>query len=144
MKLSLHHKQDDYEQKRPLSRLFAINLKNVRPTFSRQDYPHVIRFNLLHLFPSMLLLPFAVFLLCCSTVLSGYCNVSFYFLGILGIMILHHFALHSPFKVKVENRQFIVVFFCCRSLCLPIVCHYICASLNRLFSFRRQIIYPAS
>ena len=44
------------------------------------------------------LLPFAVFLLCCSTVLSGQCNVSFYFFGILGVMKLHHFARHSPFK----------------------------------------------
>ena len=48
-----------------------------------QDYRNVIRFNLAHLCPSMLLFPFAVFLLCFSTVLSGYCNVSFYFLGIL-------------------------------------------------------------
>ena len=32
----------------------------------------------------MLLFPFAVFLLCCSTVLSGSCNVSSYFLGIFG------------------------------------------------------------
>ena len=47
-----------------------------------QDYPNVIRFNLVHLCPSILLFPFAVFLLCSSTVLSGYCNVSFYFLGI--------------------------------------------------------------
>ena len=49
-----------------------------------QDYPNVIRFNLVNLCPSMLLFPFAVFLLCCLTVLSDYCNVSFYFLGILG------------------------------------------------------------
>ena len=40
--------------------------------------------------PSMLLLPVAAFLLCFSTVLSGYCNVSFYFLGILGVLKLHH------------------------------------------------------
>ena len=32
-KLSLQHKQDDSEQKRPLSRRFAINLKNVGLTF---------------------------------------------------------------------------------------------------------------
>ena len=31
----------------------------------------------------MRLFPFAVLLLCCSTVLSSYCNVSFYVLGIL-------------------------------------------------------------
>ena len=49
-----------------------------------QDYPNVIRFNLVHLCPSMLLFPFAVFLLCCSTVLRGSWNVSSYFLGILG------------------------------------------------------------
>ena len=42
--------------------------------------------------PSILLFPFAVFRLCCSTVLSGYCNVSFYFLGISGLMKLHYFA----------------------------------------------------
>ena len=40
--------------------------------------------------PSMLLFPFVIFLLCFPTVLSGYCNVSFYFLGILGVMKLHH------------------------------------------------------
>ena len=40
--------------------------------------------------PSMLLFPFAAFLLCFPTVLSGYCNASFYFLGILGVMKLHH------------------------------------------------------
>ena len=40
-------------------------------------------FNLVHSRPSMLLFPFAVFVLCCSTVISGYCNVSFYVLGIL-------------------------------------------------------------
>ena len=50
-----------------------------------QDYPNVIRFNLVHLCPSTLLFFFfAVFHLCCSTVLSGYCNVSFHILGILG------------------------------------------------------------
>ena len=37
-------------------------------------------------------LSFAVFLLCCSVVLSGYYNVSFYFLSILGVTKLHHFA----------------------------------------------------
>ena len=49
-----------------------------------QDEPNVIRFNPVHLCPPMLLFHFAVFLLCCSTVLSGSCNVSSYFLGILG------------------------------------------------------------
>ena len=53
----------------------------------------------------MLLFPFAVFLFCCSTVLSGHCNVSFSFLGILGVMKLHHFALHSTFKNPLEPLQ---------------------------------------
>ena len=39
-----------------------------------------------------------LFVLHCSTVLSGYCNVPFYFLSILGVMELHHFMWHSPFK----------------------------------------------
>ena len=47
-----------------------------------QDYPNVIRFSVVHICPAMLLFPFAVFLLRCSIVLSGYCNVSFYVLGI--------------------------------------------------------------
>ena len=48
------------------------HLKNVGP------------FNLVHLSPSLLLFPFAVFLLCCSTVLIGQFAVCFiYFLGIL-------------------------------------------------------------
>ena len=51
-----------------------------------QDYPNGIRFDLVHLCPYMLLFPFAVFLLCCSSVLSGYCNVSFYFVGILDVI----------------------------------------------------------
>ena len=32
-KLLLHHKQNDSEKKTPLSRRFAINVKNVGPTF---------------------------------------------------------------------------------------------------------------
>ena len=42
IKLSLHQKQDDSEQKRTLSRRYAINLKNARPTFfkiTRQSCP---------------------------------------------------------------------------------------------------------
>ena len=35
IKLSLHHNQDDSEEKRPLSRRFAVNFKNVGPTFLR-------------------------------------------------------------------------------------------------------------
>ena len=69
------------------------SFKDIRTTFF-QDHANVIPvcFNLVQLCPSMLLFPFAVFLLCCSTVLSGYCNVSFYFLGIFGLVKLHHFA----------------------------------------------------
>ena len=90
MKLSFYHKQDDCEQKLiTLSRLFAINLKNVGPTFFKITQI-AVRFNPVHLCRSMLLFPFAVFLLCCSTVLRGYCNVSLYFLGILGVKKLHH------------------------------------------------------
>ena len=63
------------------------NLKKRRTDFF-QDNPNAIRFNLVHLCPSTLLFAFAVFLLCCSTVLSGY----------LGVMKLHYFAMHSPFK----------------------------------------------
>ena len=44
-----------------------------------QHYPVAICLHLVHLCPPMLLFPFAAFLLCCSTVSSGYCNVSFYF-----------------------------------------------------------------
>ena len=86
IKLALHHKQNGSEQKQSLSRLFAINFKIVGRT----------------IFKSTQMLPFPLaaflFLLCCSAVLSGYCNVSFYFLGILGVMKLHHFAWHHPFN----------------------------------------------
>ena len=34
---------------------------------------------------------------------------------------------------------FFFFFFCCRSLCLPIFYDYICASLNRLFSFNLDV-----
>ena len=59
--------------------IFVIILEKNGADFS-QDYPNVIRFNLVHLCPSMLVYPFSVVLLCCSIVLSGSC----YFLGILG------------------------------------------------------------
>ena len=43
-----------------------------------QDYANVMRFNLVPLCPSMLLFfSFAVFPLCCSTVLSCYCILRF-------------------------------------------------------------------
>ena len=75
-----------------------------------RDCPNAIRFNLVHLCPSMFLFSFAVFLLCCSTVLSGYCYVSFYFLGILGVMKLlwRHFAWHSPLNTFNLVANFIV------------------------------------
>ena len=85
-------------QKRPLSRRFAINLKNVGPIFF-QDYPNAILFNLVRLCPSILLFPFAILFLCRLTVLNINCNVSFYFLGILDVMKLHHFSCHHPFKL---------------------------------------------
>ena len=54
----------------------------------------------------MLLFPFAAFLLCFSTVLSGYCIFSFYFLGILGVMKLHHSELvHGMFKLRKHGRK---------------------------------------
>ena len=77
IKLLLHHKEDDSEQKRASSRRFAIDLENAGPFLFK--------------ITQMLLFPFAVFLICWSTVLSAYCNVSFYFLGILRVM-KYHFA----------------------------------------------------
>ena len=76
IKLSL---QNDSEKKQPLSWPIAINLKNVRTSFP--DYPNAIHFILVHLCASMLLF---LFFLCCPN--GNYCNVSFYFLGILGVM----------------------------------------------------------
>lgn len=108
IKLSLHCKQDDSEQERPLSKQYAINLKNIRPTFF-QDYPNVIGFNLVHLCPSMLLFLFAVFGVCCSTDLRGDWNVSFYFLGILGVMKLHQdfiVSLSSSAYLRIGRRGF--------------------------------------
>ena len=70
------------------------NLEKLRADLS-QDYLNVMHLSMLRpssFMSSVLLFPFAVFLLCCSTVLSGYCNVSFSFLGILRIMELYHFA----------------------------------------------------
>ena len=60
-------KQDDSKQ----------NYLYVGLTDFFQDYPDAIRFNLVHLCPSMLFFPFAVFFFCflffcCSTVLSGF------------------------------------------------------------------------
>ena len=74
MKLSLHHKQDDSEKKKTtFIQAICHKLEKHRADLF-QDYP-----NAIHLSPSMLLFPFAVLLLCCSTVLGGYCNVSSYF-----------------------------------------------------------------
>ena len=73
MKLSLHHKQDDSEKKTTFIQVICHKLEKRRADLF-QDYP-----NAIHFCPSMLLFPFAVLLLCCSTVLGGYCNVSSYF-----------------------------------------------------------------
>ena len=70
-----------------------------------QDYPNEIRLNLVHLCPSMLLFPFAVFLLSSSTVLSSYCNVSFYFLDILGVMNVHHSEADGMFKLGKHGAK---------------------------------------
>ena len=75
--------KNNSEKKTTFNLVICHNFERRRAYFS-QDYPNVIRVNLVHLCPFILLFPFAVFLLRCSTVLSGYCNVSFYVLGILG------------------------------------------------------------
>ena len=61
-------------------------MKNVGPTFFSLRLPQCNPFQSCPFESTLLFVPFAVFLLCCSTVSSGYCNVSFYFLGILGVM----------------------------------------------------------
>ena len=68
------------EQKIPLSRPFAINLKNAGPIFFKiLPMANAIHFNLLF--------PFAVFLFCSSTV---YVVIAMFYstlnLGILGVM----------------------------------------------------------
>ena len=95
IKLSLHHKQDDSEKKRPSSRRFPVNLKNIGSTFFMIIQIQSVSV-LSDLCPSMLFFPFAVFFWCSST--AGYCNVSFYVLGFLGVTKLCHFAWHSLFK----------------------------------------------
>ena len=51
--------------------------------------------------PCFSVFPFAVFLLSCSTVLSGYCNVSIYVLVILGVMkLIHHSEASGKFKLR--------------------------------------------
>ena len=79
-----YYNLDDSEEKRPLSRQFAMNLKNVRPTFFNINQMQSVSVLSICVHPhfSFLLLYF----FCCSTDLSGYCNVSFYSLGILGVM----------------------------------------------------------
>ena len=47
----------------------------------------------------MLLFPLAVFLLCCSKVLSGYCNVSFYFLGSFRLGVMWQSQFYPLFAV---------------------------------------------
>ena len=64
-------------------------LEKRRADFS-QDYLSAIFCILFHLCPSMLLSFCGI---SCSTVLSGYCNVSFYFLGILrdiALLVLYY------------------------------------------------------
>ena len=75
--------KNDSEKKTTFIQVICHNFEKRWAGFF-QDYPNVIRVNLVHFCPFMFLFPFAVFLSRCSTVLSGYCNVSFYFLGILG------------------------------------------------------------
>ena len=101
IKLSLDHTHDDSEQKRPLSRRFAGNLKNARPIFFKIIQMQFVSMLSIFVHPCVSVFPFGIFLSCCSTVLhvSGYCNVSFYFLGILGVMKLHHSEAHGMFKV---------------------------------------------
>ena len=50
-------------------------------------------FNLLHFF------------LCFSTVLSGYCIVSFYFLDILGVIKLRHSEVYGTFKLRKHGEK---------------------------------------
>ena len=56
--------------------------------------------------PSMLVFPFAALsFFCFSTVLSGYCNVSFYFLGSLGVIKLHHSEVPRMFKLRKHGGK---------------------------------------
>ena len=71
----LHHEQDDFEQ----YDLSPANLPGL-PNSISCVCPH----------PSLSFL--LLYFLCCLKVLSGYCNVSVYFLGILGVTKLQNFA----------------------------------------------------
>ena len=54
----------------------------------------------------LLLVPFAVFLLCCLTGSRGYCNVSFYFFGHFGCHVkLHHSKAHGTFKLRKHGGR---------------------------------------
>ena len=54
----------------------------------------------------LLLVPFAVFLLCFLTGSSCYCNVSFYFFGHFGCHVkLHHSKAHSMFKLRKHGGR---------------------------------------
>ena len=74
--LSLHHTQDDSEQNTTFIQAIYCKLEKRRADFF-QDYPNAIRFNLVHLCPSMLFFSFAEFLLCCSTILNKWLLLSF-------------------------------------------------------------------
>ena len=74
------------QTKKTFIQAICHKVENVGLSFFK-DHPNAIRFNLVQLCPSMLLFPFAVFLLRCSTVLNGYCNASFHFMSILGVKI---------------------------------------------------------
>ena len=59
-----------------------------------QNYPNAISFNAS--------LSFCLFLLCCS---NAYCNVSFYFLGILGVMKSYNFAWQRSLKLVLPGHE---------------------------------------
>ena len=88
IKLLFHHTHD-CEQKRALSRWFAINMKNVGPTFFSLRlfiYPNAIRFSLFHWSPScflFLLLYFFYVVQLVQVVIAMFRSAS---LGILGVM----------------------------------------------------------
>lgn len=76
-------------QKRPLSRRFAIDFKNVGPNFFKITQMQSVSIQSICVHPgfSFLLLYF-----CFVNSLSDYCTVSFYFSGSSGVIKLHHFA----------------------------------------------------
>ena len=77
IKLSLHHKRNGSEKKTTFIEAICHNFEKRRVDFF-QDYPNVICFNIVRLLPSMLLFPFAVFLLCCSAVVIAMFHSTFW------------------------------------------------------------------